>query len=102
MLVAIEDEVTGTQPQVGRIVVGVHRTEQGLRIVRDWELLLLILNGLGAVDVASSPSLAARVEEAAGVVAKAQETLAAAAPFMRRARPWLEILLLPDEAVEAR
>jgi ERCC4-related helicase len=97
LLVAIEDEVTGTQAQVGRIIVGVYRDAEGLHIVRDWELLLL-LNGLGAIDADPSPSLAEHVEQATELIAGAAASLSAQAPFMTRARPWLEILLLPDPA----
>jgi superfamily II DNA or RNA helicase len=95
LLVAIEDEVTGTQAQVSRIVVGLYRDAEGVHVVRDWELLL-ILNGLGAVDVDASPSVAAAVAEATKLVEDAKADLIAEAPLMTRARPWLEILLLPD------
>jgi hypothetical protein len=94
LLVAIEDEVTGTQAQVGRIVVGLYRDAQGHHIVRDWELLLM-LNGLGAVDDGTPVPLSAQLEDTSALLADAEADLMAQAPFMTRARPWLEILLLP-------
>ncbi len=94
LLVAIEDEVTGTQAQVGRIVVGLYRDELGHHVVRDWELLV-ILNGVGTVDSGTPVHMSGQVEAAASLLLDAQADLMAQAPFMTRARPWLEMLLLP-------
>lgn len=100
LLVAIEDEVTGTQAQVGRIVVGLYRDAHGHHVVRDWELLVM-LNGLGTIDGGTSTSLAGHVRDAASLLVDADADLMAQAPFMTRARPWLEVLLVPESRTTA-
>jgi ERCC4-related helicase len=100
LLVAIEDEVTGTQAQVGRIVVGLYRDAHGHHVVRDWELLVM-LNGLGTVDGSTSTALAGHVKDAAALLVDANADLMAQAPFMTRARPWLEVLLVPESRTTA-
>jgi superfamily II DNA or RNA helicase len=95
LLVAIEDEVTGTGNSVGRIVVAARIEEEGgVKILRDWEVLLL-LNRIAPADEETSPVVHAGELVDRALAAAAQEFDQVGAS-MSRPRALPAVLLLPS------
>ncbi|MET3763109.1 SNF2-related protein [Sphingomonas sp. UYEF23] len=95
LLIAIEDEVTGGGAQISRVTIGLYATSDGVRVLRDWEVLLL-LNGVSASEIARAISERTVAEVTAGLMSSTNLVLAQHAAFMTQPKAWPELLLLPD------
>ena len=95
LIVAIEDEVTGTGAQVGRVVIGLYDLAEGVTVLRDWELLKL-LNGVGAGDGDRTAVNPLGSDDLDRLMHHAEGKLREHAPMMTRPRAWPEMLLLPS------
>ena len=97
----MEDQITGQDQSVTKIVIGATRDDAGtIHVMRDWELLLA-LNALGRSDNPSPPSIdGAELEQLLLQLIAAMETsLAEIAEMMTRPALRSEIFLLPDQKV---
>lgn len=94
LIVAIEDELTGTGAQVGRVVLGFHERPDGTTILRDWELLKL-LNGIGVSDGDPPVSNGDNRDHLTRLMLQANTVLGEYAPMMKRPRAWPEMLIVP-------
>jgi ERCC4-related helicase len=94
LIVAIEDELTGTGAQVGRVVLGFHERPDGTAILRDWELLKL-LNSIGVSDGDQPTSGSDNRDHLTRLMLHANTVLREYAPMMRRPKAWPEMLIVP-------
>ncbi len=94
LIVAIEDEVTSTGAQVGRIVLGIYDQPGGAIVLRDWELLKL-LNGVGPGEVGETVSGIENQEHVTRLMQQANGALTGYAPLMTRPKAWAEMLMMP-------
>jgi len=98
LIASVEDQVTGQDHSVTRIVIGASRDDTGeVHVLRDWELLRL-LNTLGRSDQATPPSVNSdqlKVLES-NLFAAMKESLSAIAEMMTRPGLCSEIMLLPE------
>lgn len=95
LIIAVEDEVTGTGSLVHRLVFGVMEKESKIKVLHDWELLQE-MNTL----VARTPmDEKTTIEGAEAVIERLKQVfdsdLAAYAPTLRRPVSWPEMLFLP-------
>ncbi len=95
LIVAIEDELTGTGAQVGRVVLGFYERPDGTSILRDWELLKL-LNSIGVSDGDQPASDADNRNHLTRLMVHANTVLEEYAPMMKRPRAWPEMLIVPE------
>lgn len=95
LIVSVEDEVTGTGASVQRIILGVAQSEQGVTILRDWELLV----NLNSLATRSPPGAARTGEHKYISIEPMMSALAAElranVPSMYRPSAWPELLLVP-------
>ncbi|MGO7643806.1 DEAD/DEAH box helicase [Rhizobium ruizarguesonis] len=98
LILAVEDEVTGTGSLVHRLIFGVTETDGKIEVLRDWELLqamntLTVKSPLGAGPMAEiAETVIARLKQAFDV------DLSAHASTLRRPMSWPEMLFLPIPA----
>ncbi len=96
LILAVEDQLTGTGSLVHRLIFGATEKETKITILRDWELLRLT-NTL----VARAPFTdGTDIEDAASTLERLKKAfdadLYSHAPALRRPVAWPEILLLPS------
>ncbi|MEG8026392.1 hypothetical protein QP162_22115 [Sphingomonas aurantiaca] len=96
LIVAIEDEVTGTGVQVGRIVLGLYDRIDGPVVLRDWELLKL-LNGVGPSEAMQPVRDVQSRSQIASLMAQVNAVLSVHAPLMTRPKAWPEMLIIPED-----
>ena len=95
----IEDQVTGQDHSVTRIVLGAWRDHEGqTHVLRDWEVLQM-LNTLGRADNPKPPSVNGEQLKALEVslLSSMKASLPTIAEMMTRPGIRSEIMLLPDE-----
>jgi hypothetical protein len=100
LIASVEDQITGQDQSVTRIVVGATRDDAGaIHVMRDWELLLA-LNALGRSDNPSPPKIdSAQLKDLQSELIAAMATsLDEIADMMTRPALRSEIFLLPDHA----
>lgn len=97
LLMAIEDEVTGSGAQISRVTVGLYGTSDGVQVLRDWETLLL-LNRVSASDTPRTIGQQALEAVIANIMSAASFETAQHAAFMTKPTAWPELLLLPETA----
>lgn len=95
LLVAIEDEVTGSGAQISRVTVGLYATPDGVQVLRDWEALLL-LNGVSASEGHQTIDQRTLESMTANIMSAASFETAQHAAFMTQPKAWPELLLLPE------
>jgi hypothetical protein len=100
LIVAVEDEVTGTGALVHRLIFGVTEKEGQVEILRDWELLQV----LNALAPRSSPGAMSKALESRPVVERLKRAfdahLSARAPTLHRPVSWPEMLLISETQME--
>ncbi|MEP3431188.1 MAG: helicase-related protein [Roseibium sp.] len=98
LILAVEDEVTGTGSLVHRLIFGVTEKDGKIEVLRDWELLQV----MNAVTVKSSPAAGQTTEIAETVIARLKRAfdadLSSRASMLRRPMSWPEMLFLPSAA----
>lgn len=98
LVLAVEDEVTGTGSLVHRLIFGVTERDGKIEVLRDWELLQ-VTNGL---TVKSPPGAGSPTEGAETVIERLKQAfdvdLASHASTLRRPVSWPEMLFLPGAA----
>lgn len=98
LIASVEDQVTGQDQSITRIVMAAFKDEAGtIQVLRDWELLKL-LNGLGRSDTATLPVVdghALRQLEAELLMAMT-ERVPQIADMMIRPGLRSELMLLPE------
>ena len=97
LIMAVEDEVTGTGSLVHRLIFGVAEKEYKIEILRDWELLqvtnvLTLKSPLGTVPATGAEATVERLKQAFDA------NLSSHASTLRRPVSWPEMLLLPSTA----
>jgi ERCC4-related helicase len=99
LIIAVEDEVTGTGSLVHRLIFGVTEKEGKIEVLRDWELLRVT----NSLTVKSPPSTAPATEGAEAVIERLKQAfdagLSSRASTLRRPVSWPEMLFLPDRVV---
>jgi hypothetical protein len=102
LIVAVEDEVTGTGALVHRLIFGVTETEGNIDVLRDWELLRVLNTVLPRSPSKDAPA-AIEVEEMVGRLKKALDAdLATHAPTLHMPNSWPEMLLVPFLQMETK
>lgn len=95
LILAVEDEVTGTGSLVHRLIFGVTETEGKIEVLRDWELL----QAMNALTVKSSSGAGPLPEDAETVIARLKRAfdgdISSHASTLRRPMSWPEMLFLP-------
>lgn len=98
LILAVEDEVTGTGSLVHRLIFGVTEKGGNIEVLRDWELLQV----MNALTVKSPPSAGPATEDAEAVIERFKQafdaSLSSHAPTLRRPISWPEMLFLPSAA----
>ena len=98
LILAVEDEVTGTGSLVHRLIFGVTERDGKIEVLRDWEFLH-VTNGL---TVKSPPGAGSATEGAETVIERLKQAfdadLASHASTLRRPVSWPEMLFLPSAA----
>ena len=98
LILAVEDEVTGTGALVHRLIFGVTEKDGKIEVLRDWELLQV----MNALTVKSPPGAGPTTESAETVIARLKQAfdvdLSSHASTLRRPRSWPEMLFLPSAA----
>lgn len=98
LIVAVEDEVTGTGSLVRRLIFGVRDVAGEPTPMRDWELLRL-LNTISPKGPAITPGTKPGAADLAAVVNRLHDAfvsgLSAHAPALRQPLAWPEMLLIP-------
>jgi hypothetical protein len=98
LILAVEDEVTGTGSLVHRLIFGVTERDRKIQVLRDWELLQMT-NGL---TLKSPPGAGSATEGAETVIERLKQAfdadLASHASTLRRPVSWPEMLFLPSAA----
>ena len=98
LVVAVEDEVTGTGSLVQRLIFGVTDIDGRPAPLRDWELLQL-LNGVPLKGVAGKPAPGTALAECAALADRLKNAfesgLSDHAPALRRPVCWPEMLIVP-------
>tara|TARA_R110002124_G_scaffold10096_7_gene50885 strand:+ start:8302 stop:10959 length:2658 start_codon:yes stop_codon:yes gene_type:complete len=97
LIMAVEDEVTGTGSLVHRLIFGVAEKEDKIEVLRDWELLqatnvLTLKSPLGTVPATGAEATVERLKQAFDA------NLSSHASTLRRPVSWPEMLLLPSAA----
>lgn len=98
LILAVEDEVTGTGSLVHRLIFGVTETDGKIEVLRDWELL----QAMNALTVKSPPGAGPMAEAAETVIARLKRAfdvdISSHASTLRRPMSWPEMLFLPCAA----
>ncbi|MBY5389633.1 DEAD/DEAH box helicase [Rhizobium leguminosarum] len=98
LILAVEDEVTGTGSLVHRLIVGVTETDGKIEVLRDWELL----QAMNALTVKSPPGPGPKTEIAETVIARLKRAfdvdISSHASTLQRPMSWPEMLFLPCAA----
>lgn len=98
LILAVEDEVTGTGSLVHRLIFGVTETDGKIKVLRDWELL----QAMNALTVKSPPGAGPMTEFAETVIARLKPAfdvdISSHASTLRRPMSWPEMLFLPCAA----
>lgn len=98
LVLAVEDEVTGTGSLVHRLIFGVTERDGKIEVLRDWELLQ-VTNGL---TIKSHLGAGSPTEGAETVIERLKQAfdvdLASHASTLRRPVSWPEMLFLPGAA----
>jgi hypothetical protein len=96
LIIAVEDEVTGTGALVHRLIFGVMEKDGKSEVLRDWELLQV----LNSCSPGSSPGAISKIlqeRSTAENLKKSFDTeLSSHAPTLHRPVSWSEMLLIPD------
>lgn len=95
LLVAIEDEVTGSGAQISRVTVGLYAKPDGVQVLRDWEALVL-LNGVSASEAHQMLDQLRLEGMTANIMSATTFEPAQHAAFMTQPKAWPELLLLPE------
>jgi ERCC4-related helicase len=96
LIIAVEDEVTGTGSLVHRLIFGITEKESEFMVLRDWELLQ-VLNATVPKTFHESVSTAFKKVSEVGRLKQAFDAdLSRHAPTLHRAVSWPEMLLLPN------
>lgn len=96
LIVAVEDEVTGTGALVHRLILGVTETEGKINVLRDWELLQALNTLVPRSHSKEDVPAAIEIGEVAGRLKKALDAdLPTHAPTLRRPNSWPEMLFIP-------
>ena len=102
LIIAVEDEVTGTGSLVHRLMFGITEKEGKFAVLRDWELLQV----LNAIAPRSSPEYVRMAVQMGSEVDRLKQAfdadLSGHAPTLHRPVSWPEILLLPSAQVTSR
>lgn len=98
LILAVEDEVTGTGSLVHKLIFGVTEKDGKIEVLRDWELL----QAMNALTVKSPAGAGPTTEIAETVIARLKQAfdvdLSSHAPTLRRPMSWPEMLFLPSPA----
>ena len=98
LILAVEDEVTGTGSLVHRLIFGVTEKDGKIEVLRDWELLQV----MNALTVKNPPGAGPATEGAEAVIERFKQafdaSLSSHAPTLRRPISWPEMLFLPSAA----
>lgn len=98
LIIAVEDEVTGTGSLVHRLIFGVTEKDGKIEVLRDWELLQV----MNALTVKNPPGAGPATEGAEAVIERFKQafdaSLSSHAPTLRRPISWPEMLFLPSAA----
>lgn len=98
LILAVEDEVTGTGSLVHKLIFGVTETDGKIEVLRDWELL----QAMNALTVKNPAGAGPTTEIAETVIARLKQAfdvdLSSHAPTLRRPMSWPEMLFLPSPA----
>lgn len=98
LILAVEDEVTGTGSLVHRLIFGVTETDGKIEVLRDWELL----QAMNALTVKSPPGAGPMADIAETVIARLKRAfdvdISSHASTLRRPMSWPEMLFLPCAA----
>lgn len=98
LILAVEDEVTGTGALVHRLIFGVTEKDGKIEVLRDWELLQV----MNALTVKSPVSAGPAAESAETVIARLKQAfdvdLSSHASTLRRPMSWPEMLFFPSAA----
>lgn len=98
LILAVEDEVTGTGSLVHRLIFGVTEKDGKIEVLRDWELLQV----MNALTVKSPPGAGSATEGAQAVIEHLKQafdaSLSSHASTLRRPISWPEMLFLPTAA----
>lgn len=96
LILAVEDEVTGTGSLVHRLIFGVTEKDGKIEVLRDWELLQV----MNALTAKSALRAGPATEDAEAVIGRFKEAFDASlfshAPMLRRPMSWPEMLFLPS------
>ena len=95
LIVKVEDEVTGTGMLVDNLIFGITERDNGIQVLRDWELLIR----LNALSVKSAVETIVRISEMSETLTRLKSAfdlgLSRYAPSMNRPLSWPEIFLVP-------
>ena len=95
LIIAVEDEVTGTGSLVHRLIFGVTEKEAKIEVLRDWELLQVA----NVLTVKSSLGAGPTIEGAEAVIERLKQAfdadLFSHASTLRRPVSWPEMLFFP-------
>ena len=95
LIIAVEDEVTGTGSLVHRLIFGVAETDREIKVLRDWELLQVI----NTLAMKGPPGAVTVTERAEPVIERLKqlfdENLSTHASALRRPVSWPEMLFIP-------
>ena len=96
LIIAVEDEVTGTGSLVHRLIFGITEKEGKFRVLRDWELLQ-VLNAVAPGTLPKGiPTSSERGPEVDRLKQAFDADLSGHAPTLHRPVSWPEILFLPS------
>lgn len=98
LIASVEDQITGQDHSVTRIVMGAWRDDQGeTHVLRDWEVLQL-LNTLGRSDNVEHPAIDGKQLKALeqDLLSVMSQSLITVADMMTRPKIRSEIMLLPE------
>jgi len=98
LILAVEDEVTGSGSLVHRLIFGVTEKDGKIEVLRDWELLQV----MNALTVKGPPGAGPATDGAEAVIERFKQafdaSLSSHAPTLRRPISWPEMLFLPSAA----
>jgi ERCC4-related helicase len=98
LILAVEDEVTGSGSLVHRLIFGVTEKNGKIEVLRDWELLRV----MNALTVKGPPGAGPATDGAEAVIERFKQafdaSLSSHAPTLRRPISWPEMLFLPSAA----
>lgn len=98
LILAVEDEVTGTGSLVHRLIFGVTEKDGKIEVLRDWELLQV----MNALTIKSPSGAGPATEGAEAVIEHLKQafdaSLSSHASTLRRPISWPEMLFLPSAA----